>query len=257
MTDQATDAATSTAISIDADTWPGTPRLTLDGADARAFWKAVDCAKHALPGPVQRATWWYLYSYHVDCGPAGGYVTATDGYRASRWAFHLAEPGPEFYAPVNAADVDECRKARNGAVSLLPSSNITYPDVQRSVRAAMQDAVRLGRVTRVTPLLRAVSAFERAGFDSIKIGFRGDVYIVAEDEKASLRIRSRIANVIYGDARGLCAINPAHLAGALRAIERGLGNNDVVAELSPQALRFRVLDGDNILVAEELIMTRS
>jgi hypothetical protein len=120
----------------------------------------------------------------------------------------------------------------------------------------MQDAVRLGRVTRVTPLLRAVSAFERAGFASIKIGFRGDVYIVAEDEEANLTVRSRVANVIYGDERGSCAINPAYLAGALRAIERGMGNNDVVAELSPQALRFRVLDGDNILVAEELIMTR-
>jgi hypothetical protein len=235
------------------------PRLTLAGNDAREFLAAVDRVKHALPGPVQRVARWWLYAYHVDVDKArtSGYVTATDGYRASRWVFHPATEGPAFCGPVTVADVDDYRMARNGELSLPIAGGISYPDVWRAAREAMRGAVRLGRVTSVAPLLRAVSAFERAGFDSIMIGIRGaDVNIAAEDKEANLEIVAHVAGAMEGDAEAACSINPAYLAGALRAIERGSpSNSEVVAELSLSALRLSVMYGASV-VAEEVIMTR-
>jgi hypothetical protein len=233
------------------------PRLTIADADARQFLAAVDRVKHALPGPTQRVTRWHLYTYHVHRGPTGGYVTATDGYRMARWVFHVADDGPPFDGPVSAEDIDAYRKARNGALSLPLADGVSYPDVWRAAREAMQGSVRLGRIVGIAPLLRAVSAFECAGLDSIRIGCRGaDVHIAAEDAEANLKIRAHVANAIEGEAEAACSINPAYLADALRAIERGkLSGSDVVADLSLWALKLTVTNGAD-LMAEELIMTR-
>jgi hypothetical protein len=232
------------------------PRLNLVGNDAREFLAAVDRVKHALPGPDQRVTQWRLYAYHVDKARTSGYVTATDGYRASRWVFHATE-SPAFCGPVTVADVDACRKERNGALSLPLADGISYPDVWRAAREAMRGAVRLGRITRIAPLLRAVSAFERAGFDSIVVCWKdADVRIADEEAEAGLKIVAHVANATEGEAEAACAINPAYLAGALRAIERGkINGNEVIAELSLHALRLAVMNGA-ALVAEEVIMTR-
>jgi hypothetical protein len=216
--------------------------------------RAVERAKHALPGSVQKETHWWLYAYYVDCDQTGGYVTATDGHRASKWRFHATE-APEFCGPVSVADVDVHRKARDGVVFLTLAENISYPDVWQAARKAMQGSMLLGRVSRVKALLRAVSAFERAGFESVVVDFQGtDVHIAAEDMEVGLR--SSAPKAIVGEAKATCCVNPEYLAAALRAIERGKLNNDnVVAELSPKALRFILIDGADI-TAEEVIMTR-
>jgi len=230
------------------------PRLTIADVDVREFLAAVDLAKHALPGPAQRKMQRWLYVYHVDRSYSGGYVTATDGHRVSRWVFHVTE-GPAFYGPVTVADVDDYRRARNGALSLPLADGISYPDVWRAARETLRGSVRLGRIVGLEPLLRAVSAFERAGLESIRIDCRGaDAHITAEDAEANLKIRAYVANVIEGDgAEKALSINPAYLAGALRAIERGKSsNNEVVAELSARALRLTVTHGAD-LMAEELI----
>jgi hypothetical protein len=235
------------------------PRLTLAANDVREFLAAVDRVKHALPGPTQRVTRWWLYSYHVDVDKdrTSGYVTATDGYRVSRWVFHVTTEAPAFCGPVTVADIDDYHKARSGALSLPMAAGISYPDVWRSAREAMRGAVRLGRITRIAPLLRAVSAFERAGFNSIRFYWKGAaVHITAEEAEANLKIMAHVENATEGEAEAACCINPEYLAGAMRAIERKPSNSEVVAELSPAALDLSVMNGA-ILVGEELIMTRS
>jgi hypothetical protein len=246
------------------DTSINTPILTLSRIETQSFLKAVDCVRHTLPDPTQKDAQRHLYAYHVDRGPAGGYVTATDGYRASRWAFFASTKAPAFCGPVAVADVEAeayC-KERHGAVSLTPVEGISYPDVSQAVRKAMQGAVWLGRITRITLLLRVVSAFERFGFASIKIDFQGaDVHIMAEDKevgiKASIPNAIEGNNAIEGDgARKVCYIEPDYLSGALRAIERGkLNNSEVAAELSPRAIRLTVMNGSS-MAGEELIMRR-
>jgi hypothetical protein len=119
----------------------------------------------------------------------------------------------------------------------------------------MQGSARLGRVASITPILRAVNACERAGFGAIKIDCRGnDVQITAEDADAGLKALFHVAGAVE-EAAGKFCINPAYLAGSLRAIARGMRRSEVVAELSPDALRITVMEGDRMM-AEELIMTR-
>jgi hypothetical protein len=229
--------------------------LALSGLDARSFLKAADFVRHALPSRLQKEPGQELYAYHIDKSDTGGYVTATDGHRSSRWVFHTHTDSPAFCGQVYVDDVEAYRRARRDAVFLTPAEGISYPDVWQATWDAMRGFVRLGRVTRVKALLHVVSAFERAGLDLVMVWVReSDVHITGEDE--GLKLQAHVAGVIEdGGIEVSFCITPAYLAGALRSIERGKPRESkVVADLSPQALRLTVMDGV-VVVAEEVIMT--
>jgi hypothetical protein len=234
------------------------PRLIIAEDDASEFLKAVDYVRHALPDQIQKESKRNLYAYCIDKAYCGGYVTATDGDRISKWVFYANVESPKFYGHVSVDDVEAYRNERKGEMSIPLAKDISYPDVWRTKRYVMIGAIDLGRVINITPLLRAVSAFENAKFDSIMVEFQGaSVRLTAEDAEVVIDIR--VPNAIEGKAKAIrqCCINPAHLQDALRAIERGKpSGSDVFVELSPKAIRFLVMK-DAAPWGDELIMLRN
>jgi hypothetical protein len=233
-----------------------TTRLTLSRIETQSFLKAVDCAKHALPGRAKEEAKRDLYAYHIDKAHTVGYITATDGHRMSKWAFHTHAGSPAFRGPVSVEDVEAYRKARHETVSLTLADGISYPDAWRAAWDVMRGAMRIGRLANITPLLQAVSAFESAGLESIMLWIQeSDVHITAEG--AGLKMRALLADVIEdGTEEAACCITPSYLADALRAIERGKPRvSEVIVDLSLWALRLTVTTGVTV-AAEEVIMTR-
>jgi hypothetical protein len=243
-----TQAATDTSI----------PRLIIAEDDASEFLKAVGFVKHALPNQIQKEAKRDLYAYCIDKAYCGGYVTAADGHRISKWVFYANSQSPEFHGHVSVDDVEAYRNKRKSEMSIPLAKDISYPDVWRTKRYVMLGAINLGRVINITSLLRAVSAFENAKFDSIMVEFQGAIVrLTAED--AEMVIDVRVPNAMDSKAKAIrqCCINPEHLADALRAIERGKpSDSDVFVELSPKAIRFLAMR-DAAPWGDELIMLRN